>query len=157
MTILKTNCINAAHPQRRADAAKSISPEFSRGVSGTQGKCHPEIFISGQFPPPEGSPSPEGLHGLHGGILHGLHCFHGSLAGSHGWSGQRRRHLLVVTGKLWAFQWLPNSKNIGNMQTYMKHMVFVFVFMCVQMVYEQMFYVYINATTSCMVMYMLVS
>ena len=29
------------------------------------------------------------------------------------------------------------------MQTYMKHMVFVFVFMCVQMVYEQMFYVYI--------------
>ena len=50
----------------------------------------------------------------------------------------------MVTGKLWAFQWLPNSKNIGNMQTYMKHMVFVFVFMCVQMVCEQMFmYIYI--------------
>ena len=105
-------------PRRRC---KSISPEFSRGVSGTQGKCHPEIFISGQFPPPEGSPSPEGLHGLHGGILHGLHCFHGSLAGSHGWSGQRRRHLLVVTGKLGLFNGFQTIKALATCKLYEAH------------------------------------
>ena len=59
MTISKPNCktrlITNAAPMHQG-----ISPEFSIGVSGTQGRCHPEIFMSGQFPPPEGGPSPGG-------------------------------------------------------------------------------------------------
>jgi hypothetical protein len=47
----------------RSDAPKHISPEFPKGVCGNQGKCHPEIFMPGLFPLPEGSPSPEG-HGI---------------------------------------------------------------------------------------------
>ena len=43
------------HPKERRKAAvathRSASPQNSpEGVNGTQGKCHPEIFIAGQFP-----------------------------------------------------------------------------------------------------------